>query len=109
MTNKDIAKQFKLLGDLMELHQENPFKIKSYNNAYITLRKLPDAVVDLQEEERAQIKGIGKAINSKITELSTAGSMSTLTKYLEQTPKGIVELLGIKGLGPKKIRIIWKA
>ncbi|MDG1296267.1 MAG: PHP domain-containing protein [Saprospiraceae bacterium] len=108
MTNKDIANQFKLLGDLMELHQENPFKIKSYNNAYITLRKLPDAVVDLTEEERAQIKGIGKAINSKITELSTSGSMSTLTKYLEQTPKGIVELLGIKGLGPKKIRIIWK-
>ena len=108
ISNKDLAKQFKLLGDLMELHKENPFKIRSYNNAYITLRKLPEPVAELSEEDRSEIKGIGKAINSKITELATTGKMSTLERYLQDTPKGIVELLQIKGLGPKKIRVIWK-
>lgn len=108
MTNKDLAKQFKLLGDLMELHQENPFKIRSYSNAYITLRKLPEPVVELSEKERSGIKGIGKAINAKITELASTGKMATLERYIEDTPKGIIELLQIKGLGPKKIRVIWK-
>lgn len=108
MTNKELAAQFKLLGDIMELHGENAFKIRSYSNAYLTLRKYPDAVGDLPESERANIKGIGKAINAKITELVETGSMQTLERYKGQTPSGLLELLQIKGLGAKKVRVIWK-
>lgn len=108
MTNKELAAQFKLLGDIMELHGENAFKIRSYSNAYLTLRKYPDPVGDLPESERANIKGIGKAINAKITELMETGAMQTLERYKGQTPAGLLELLQIKGLGAKKVRVIWK-
>ena len=108
MTNKELAAQFKLLGDIMELHGENAFKIRSYSNAYLTLRKYPDPVGDLPESERANIKGIGKAINAKIAELMETGAMQTLERYKGQTPAGLLELLQIKGLGAKKVRVIWK-
>ena len=108
MTNKEIARQFNLLGKIMELHNENPFKIRSYNNAYLTIRKMDQAMVDLSIEELEGIKGIGKAIASKIAELVTSGEMNTLNKYKKITPEGIQEMLNIKGFGPKKIRTVWK-
>ena len=70
MTNKELAGLFKLLGDIMELHDENVFKIRSYKNAYMTLRKMDEEVIGMEEKERAGIKGIGKAINAKISELA---------------------------------------
>ncbi len=108
MTNKEIANHFQTLGNLMELHGENPFKIRSYSNAYITLRKLGKPLKDMSAEEISSIKGVGKAISGKINELLTEGKMNTLEKYKSMTPDGIIEMLQIKGFGPKKIAIIWK-
>lgn len=107
MTNKEIAKTFQYLGSIMELHGENPFKIKSYRNAYITLRKLQTPLSEMGEAEIAGIKGIGKAITGKIGELLNGGQMETLEKYKAITPEGIQEMLHIKGFGPKKIKVIW--
>ncbi|MCB9050092.1 MAG: DNA polymerase/3'-5' exonuclease PolX [Lewinellaceae bacterium] len=108
MTNKEIAKQFQLLGSLMELHGENPFKIRSYQNAYRTLRALDTPLAEMDEEEIAAIKGVGKAISGKIRELVDNGRMQTLEKYKAQTPEGIQEMLNIKGFGAKKIMSVWK-
>lgn len=108
MTNKEIAKTFQYLGDIMELHAENTFKIRSYKNAYITLRKWEVPLKDMSDAEISGIKGIGKAITGKIRELLDSGEMNTLNKYLAQTPKGIQEMLHIKGFGPKKIRVVWQ-
>ena len=108
MTNKEIAKTFQYLGNIMELHEENPFKIRSYQNAYITLRKLQTPLSEMSEVEIAGIKGIGKAITAKIGELLEHGKMETLEKYEAQTPEGVREMLHIKGFGPKKIRVVWK-
>lgn len=108
MTNKEIANAFKELGNLMELHQENPFKIRSYNNAYITLRKMGEPLSELPMEEIKKIKGVGEAIADKIGQLRDTGTMATLEKYREKTPEGVQEMLGIKGFGPKKIWVIWK-
>ncbi|MCO6489144.1 MAG: DNA polymerase/3'-5' exonuclease PolX [Phaeodactylibacter sp.] len=108
MTNKEIARHFQLLGRLMELHGENPFKIRSYQNAYRTLRSLDKPLADMEEEEVASIKGVGKAISGKIRELVENGRMQTLEKYREKTPEGIQEMLGIKGFGPKKILAVWQ-
>ncbi|MCB0578447.1 MAG: DNA polymerase/3'-5' exonuclease PolX [Phaeodactylibacter sp.] len=108
MTNKDIARHFQLLGRLMELHGENPFKIRSYQNAYRTLRSLDKPLEEMDEEEIASIKGVGKAISGKIRELVENGQMQTLEKYREKTPEGIQEMLGIKGFGPKKIMAVWQ-
>ena len=108
MTNKEIAKRFQLLGSIMELHGENPFKIRSYQSAYRSLRKLDRPLAEMTPEEIGAIKGIGKAITGKIGELLDGGQMATLQRYLDQTPPGVVEMLGISGFGPKKIRTIWR-
>ncbi|MEP7322273.1 MAG: helix-hairpin-helix domain-containing protein [Saprospiraceae bacterium] len=108
MTNKEIALSFDLLARIMELHNENPFKIKSYQNAYLNLRKLDKPLAQYTFEELLEIKGIGDAIAEKIQSLATTGSMPTLEKYISITPKGVVDMLRINGLGPKKVAILWK-
>jgi len=65
MSNKEIAKTFQFLGDIMELHGENPFKIRSYQNAYLTLRKLDRPLAEMDASEIAGIKGVGQAIDRK--------------------------------------------
>lgn len=108
MTNKEIGTAFRELGRLMELHGENPFKIRSYSNAYMTLRKLDTPVAELDETALSGIKGIGKAISGKIRELVDNGKMEALEKYREMTPEGLRDMLGISGFGPKKVRTVWK-
>jgi len=92
----------------MELHGENPFKIRSYSNAYLSLRKLETPLSEMSDGEISALKGVGKTIVSKIRELETSGSLATMEKYKEMTPEGIQEMLQIKGFGPKKVRVIWK-
>ena len=108
MTNKEIANAFDQLAGLMELHEEPVFKIRSYQNAYVTLRKLDRPLAEMAAAEMKEIKGIGDAISLKIKELLTSGKMDALEKYRAQTPPGVVDLLEIKGFGPKKIRQLWK-
>lgn len=108
MTNKEIALSFDLLAKIMELHKENPFKIRSYQNAYLVLRKMDKPFGEYSLEELMEIKGIGEAIAEKIQSLVLTGHMPTLDKYLAKTPPGVVEMLKLQGLGPKKIEVIWK-
>ncbi|MBC7655468.1 MAG: DNA polymerase/3'-5' exonuclease PolX [Oligoflexus sp.] len=107
MENKDISKAFKLLSQLMELHQENPFKIRSIANASFKIDKLPFKLKDKNPDELEKIEGIGKSSAAKITELLEKGAMEELSTLISQTPDGILEMMTIKGLGPKKIVIIW--
>lgn len=108
MTNKDVAKSFDFLGKIMELFDENKFKIRSYQNAYMNLRKLEQPLAEMSSEEINALPGIGKAISGKIEELLSTGKMATLERYKEKTPEGILEMLQIKGFGPKKIKVIWE-
>jgi len=84
LTNKEVAKQFNLLGKLLELHGENPFKTRSYSSAYVNIRKLPNPVIELSREELLEIPGIGKAIADKIIELREIGEINTLTRYIHE-------------------------
>jgi DNA polymerase (family X) len=108
MTNKEIAAKFDLLANLMELYQENPFKIKSYQNAYRLIRSMDRTLDQLSMEEIQKLPGIGQAISEKIEAILKSGTFSLLEQYLEKTPPGILDLLQIKGLGPKKIKTIWE-
>ncbi|HMI02330.1 MAG TPA: helix-hairpin-helix domain-containing protein [Pedobacter sp.] len=108
MENKAIARTLRLLSQLMELHDQNPFKIKSVANAAFKVDKLPFAIKTKSLEEIAQIDGLGKSISAKVWELLQTGTMAELQDILKETPEGIVEMLGIKGIGPKKIMVIWK-
>ncbi len=107
MTNKQIAKSFLLLSQLMELHSENPYKIRSYSTAYNTLRKLGADLNEMSLEELKSIPGVGDAISSKIAELLAKGNINELEEYKNKTPEGIQQMLSIKGLGIKKIQTIW--
>jgi len=108
MTNKDIARAFRQLADLMELHGENPYKVRSYQNAYLTLRRLDKPLSEMSDAEIGALKGVGKAIAAKIRELLDTGRLETLEKYRSLTPPGVQELLEVKGIGPKKVRTLWQ-
>lgn len=107
-SNKEIVSSLKLLGQLMELHDGNPFKVKSINNAAYKLGKYAENLAEKSEEELAKIEGVGKSVAAKITELIQQNSIAELEDLKADTSAGLIEMLGIKGLGPKKIQIIWK-
>lgn len=108
MDNKAISKIFKLCSQLMELHNENPFRTKSIASASFKLDKLPFRIEEASLEELSAQPGIGKSTAEKAKEVAATGTFKELQTLLENTPSGIVEMLNIKGLGPKKIEIIWK-
>ncbi|HMX82611.1 MAG TPA: helix-hairpin-helix domain-containing protein, partial [Saprospiraceae bacterium] len=108
MNNKEIAKLFSELADLMELQNENPFKIKSYRNAHVSLRKIDTPLNTLSQTEMEVLPGVGKAIAEKITQIVSTGKMPTLEKYRAIVPEGVREMLKVHGLGPKKIDVIWR-
>ena len=108
MKNKDIANVFKNLAAIMELHDESAFKTRSYNTAYVNLRRLDQPIADMDETTISALPGVGKAIKDKILELLETGHLSTYQKYAEITPPGIIDMLSIKGLGPKKVKVIWE-
>jgi DNA polymerase (family 10) len=107
MENKPIAGRLKLLAQLMELHEQNSFKIRSVANAAFKIDKLPYQLATKSIEEINQIDGIGKSIAAYIKQLLETGSITDLEDLLQQTPEGVVEMLHIKGIGPKKVAIIW--
>ena len=108
MHNYEIQDYFTLLAKLMDIHGENEFKIKAYSNAAYTLDKLTEPVSDMSPSELYATRGIGEAIGKKIQEILATKELSLLNEYIQKTPPGILEMLKIKGLGPKKIVTIWK-
>lgn len=109
ISNKEIVRSLKLLGQLMELHEENPFKVKSINNAAFKLGKYAETLADKSTAELSAIEGVGKSVAAKIEELINTSKIEELESLKSQTPDGVIEMMGIKGLGPKKIQIIWKS
>jgi DNA polymerase (family 10) len=108
MHNYEIAEYFNLLAKLMDIHGENAFKIKSYSNAAYTLDRLNDPLEAMTPAQIASIRSIGDALAQKIVDLLATKKLQILEDYIEKTPAGILEMLKIKGLGPKKIITIWK-
>jgi len=108
MTTGEIADALKLTAQLMELHEVNPFKIKSIANAAFKLDKTDIDLEGKTQEELSQIDGIGKSIAAKIHELQTTNGLQELSALLEKTPAGVIEMLRIKGIGPKKVGQLWR-
>ena len=108
MDNYQIADMFSLLAKLMDIHGENSFKSKSYANAAFQLEKVVQQVAEMQLQQIAQLKGIGDSAAKKIEEILATGELKVLSDLIEKTPPGILEMLNIKGLGPKKIQTVWK-
>lgn len=108
MDNKSIAALFRSLAKVMELHDENPFKVRSYQNAGFQIDRMETALAEIPEADWHTLPGIGAAIAGKIREIMDTGSLELLERYLNDTPAGVLEMLQLQGLGGKKIHVLWK-
>lgn len=108
MNNDTIADNFSILSKLMDIHGDNSFKAKSYATAAFTIEKLPSQLSEMPIEKISTIRGIGASIAKNVIEQIQTGSFSILQEYIQKTPEGILTMMQIKGIGPKKIATIWK-
>src|SRR5215471_18020011 len=109
MTKSQIAQVLEEIATLLELKDENPFKIRAYANAARSLETFGGNISDLQDEEAlAKIPGIGKSIAEKIKELAATGSCKYLVELRADFPAAILELFSISGLGAKKIKALYE-
>ena len=108
MTKEEIANVLERIATLLELKNENPFKIRAYTNAARAIETFGGNVSDFQDEEVvAKIPGIGKSIALKIKELAASGSLKYLEELSAQFAPGILELFSLPGLGAKKIKALY--
>ncbi|MEY2547306.1 MAG: polymerase, partial [Verrucomicrobiota bacterium] len=107
MTKAEIANTLQEISTLLELKDENVFKVRAYANAARSIEAWGGSLSDLQDEEAlAKIPGIGKAIASKVKELASTGSLKYLEELRGEFPAAILELFSISGLGAKKIKAL---
>jgi DNA polymerase (family 10) len=109
MDKDQVADILVEIGTLLELKGENPFKTRAYANAARTLEGLSEPLEKLVAEKRlGNIKGIGEALEQKITELVETGKLKYYDELKASIPPGFLEMLEISGLGPKKIQALHK-
>ena len=108
MSNKEIVGQIKKLARLMELHGENDFKIRTYQNAIQRLERVDGSLSSMSTEELQNIDGIGNSIASLVQEISTDSVSADLVALEAATPDGLLELMNFRGLGTKKLALLWK-
>ncbi len=109
MTAEDLATVLKNIATLLELQDENPFKVRAYRTGAEVVESFPgDIVARARDNDLAGIKGIGDALRDKLHELVTTGRLEFYEKLKANFPPTILELFDISGLGPKKIAALYK-
>jgi len=108
MQNKELAQAFQLINKLLDLYGENQFKSKSYSNAAFRIGRMELQLKDVPYDEIDKVDGIGKSIAAKVVELLETGEIEYLNELVSKTPPGVLDMLSIKGVGPKKIGVIWR-
>lgn len=109
MNRHDIIDVLNNIGMLLELKGESFFKSKAYYEAARTLELLEEDIEILVKENRLkELKGFGEALTQKITELVTTGRLEYYERLKESIPSGLLDMLKIQGLGPKKVKTIYE-
>ena len=107
MDKDQVAEVLTNIAVLLELKGENPFKTRAYVNAARTIETMSEPLAKVVSEQRlGEMKGIGEALQKKITELVTTGGLAYYEELKAATPPGLVAMLDIPGLGPKKIKAL---
>ena len=107
MTKDQVAASLREIGTILELNGENPFKCRAYLNAARTLETSPTDLTELVRTDRlGELPGIGDALRDKITTLVNTGKLPYLEELRTTIPSGLLSLLDLPGLGPKKLRIL---
>lgn len=109
MDKKEIAEILDEIGTLLELKGENPFKCRAFHNAARTIGALTEDLAALVREQRlTTIPGIGAALAENITELVLTGNLAYHKELRSSIPDGVLAMLRIQGLGPKKVRLLFE-
>ena len=108
MQNPEIARLLSEVADLLEISAGNPFKVRAYRNAARTVADHPDPIGELVKGgdfDLTDLPGIGDGIAKEITALVATGAMPQRQQLLAELPPGLLDLLRIPGLGPKRVRL----
>lgn len=110
MKNEDLARVFEEIAELLELREENAFRVLAYRNAARELRSTGYDIAALLAagEPLPRMPGIGAELTAKIREICQTGSSRTLEKLRAQYPPGITGLLRLPGVGPKRVRLFYE-
>ena len=107
MTKDQVASALREIGTILELQGENPFKCRAYLNGARTLETSATDLTELVRTNRlGELPGIGDALREKITTLITTGKLTYLEELRSSIPAGLLPLLDLPGLGPKKLRAL---
>jgi DNA polymerase (family 10) len=108
-TNADLAAAFEQIGELLELQQANPFRVRAYRNAARLVGELKIDLASLVEQGRPlpRLPGIGADLAGKIEEFARTGHLALLDRLRKQFPAGVAEMLRLPGLGPKRVRALY--
>ena len=109
MQNPDIARLFDEVADLLEIRGENPFRVRAYRNAARTIRDYPEPIAELihsGSKDLTEIPGIGEDLAEKIAAIVKTGDLPLRKKLAAKLPAGLLDLLRIPGLGPKRVRLL---
>ena len=109
MNTPQVVEILETIARILEIQDENPFKVRAYQNGARALESLPGDLRTLIEQKKlGEVKGIGKALEEKITQLVTTGKMDYYEELRKEVPQGVLEMLAIPNFGPKKARVVWK-
>jgi DNA polymerase (family 10) len=109
MDNREIAQILEGIGKILEIKEENPFKVRAYQNAARAIEGLATEVGTLVREKKlGEIPGIGPALEEKLTELVNTGRLEYYESLRKEVPAGVLEMIKIPSLGPKKAKVLWK-
>ena len=107
--NVEIARLLREIADLLELRLANPFRVRAYRTAARTIEELAQPVLELPSEGTDALEerqGIGVDLAAKIRELAATGSCAILREQRRKVPAGLPELMRIRGLGPRRTRVL---
>lgn len=108
ISNAEIADSLSLAAKLLELHDKDERRIKTFSNAAYVIERLEPAIYEMTERQLLEIQGIGKVLATIILEIIQAGTFTELQDIISDTPSGLIDLFKVKGLGVKKIKTLWK-
>jgi len=108
MDNLKIASIFKRIAILAEIKGEDRFKTSAYERAAESIAVMSEDLSKMDEKELIALPGIGKAIAAKIHELTSTGKLEFLEKLEAEIPAGLVDLIAIPDVGPRKAALFWK-
>ncbi|MCA9011516.1 MAG: DNA polymerase/3'-5' exonuclease PolX [Planctomycetaceae bacterium] len=109
MKNDTIASHFELLADLLEIQGANPFRIRAYRNGARTISSTSESLDDMVRsgDDLTELTGIGKDLARQITEIVTTGKHAALEELRQEIPSGVLDMLRIQGVGPKKVSVFF--